>query len=330
MSSPPRTVEVTTRARPLRRFLRWESLLAIVVAVVFAGIASVSPYILDPWTLSDATFNFTEKALIALPLALLIIAREIDISVAAIIALASVAMGLAAQAGFPTPVLLAVGLGTGLAAGMINGMLVTVLHVPSIVATIGTMSLFRGIAYGVLGDNVLKSYPPSFAWFGQGYVFGPVSFELVLFVVAALVTAVILHRTIIGRRIYAIGSNPTAAFFAGVRVARYRFWLFAATGLASGLAAILLTSRLGSTRPTIALGWELEVVSIVILGGVSIAGGVGTIAGVVLAAILFGLTTFGLSLMNVPGIVLSIFVGALLIVVVSIPAIARRLAWPKT
>jgi rhamnose transport system permease protein len=308
----------------MRRFLSWESLLAGVIVAVFAGIASVSPYILDPWTLSDATFNFTEKALIALPLALLIIAREIDISVAAIIALASVAMGLAAQAGAATPALVAIGLGTGLAAGMVNGALVTVCKVPSIVATIGTMSLFRGIAYGVLGDEVLKSYPPSFAWFGQGYVFGAVSFELVVFAVTALAAGVFLHRTMFGRRLYAIGANPVASFLAGVRVARYRFWLFAATGAASGLAAILLTSRLGSTRPTIAAGWELEVISIVILGGVSIAGGVGSIAGVVLAAILFGLTTFGLSLLNVPGVVLSIFVGVLLIVVVAMPALARR------
>jgi rhamnose transport system permease protein len=310
----------------MRRFLSWESLLVVVIVAVFASIASVSPYILDPWTLSDATFNFTEKALIALPLALLIIAREIDISVAAIIALASVAMGLAAQAGFSTPALVAIGLGTGLAAGMVNGALVTVFKVPSIVATIGTMSLFRGIAYGVLGDEVLKSYPASFAYFGQGYVFGAISFELVVFAVASLATGVFLHRTIFGRRLYAIGANPVASFLAGVRVARYRFWLFAATGAASGLAAILLTSRLGSTRPTIAAGWELEVISIVILGGVSIAGGVGTVAGVVLAAILFGLTTFGLSLMNVPGIVLSIFVGVLLIVVVAIPALAGRIA----
>jgi rhamnose transport system permease protein len=310
----------------MRRVLSWEALLAVVIVVVFAAIASVSPYILDPWTLSDATFNFTEKALIALPLALLIIAREIDISVAAIIALASVAMGLAAQAGVSTAALVAIGLGTGLAAGMVNGTLVTVCNVPSIVATIGTMSLFRGIAYGVLGEDVLKSYPASFAYFGQGYVFGSVSFELVLFAVAALGVGVFLHRTAFGRRLYAIGANPVAAFLAGVRVARYRFWLFAATGAASGLAAILLTSRLGSTRPTIAAGWELEVISIVILGGVSIAGGVGTIAGVVLAAILFGLTTFGLSLLNVPGIVLAIFVGSLLIVVVAIPAVARRFA----
>lgn len=305
--------------------IRWETVLAVAIVGVFIANATMSPYFLDPWTLSDATFNFTEKALVALPMALLVISREIDLSVAATIALASVAMGLGAQAGVPLPGLVGIAITTGLAAGAVNGALVTVLRVPSIVATIGTMSLFRGIAYGVLGDRVLKAYPADFAFFGQGYVAGPVSFELVLFVVCAAGFGVLLHFTTIGRRIYAIGSNAVAARFSGVRVDRYRFWLFVATGVAGGVASVLITSRLGSTRPTLAQGWELEIISMVILGGVAVAGGKGTILGVVLAAVLLGLATFGLGLANVPGIVLSIFVGALLIIVVAIPEIAKRI-----
>jgi rhamnose transport system permease protein len=255
---------------------------------------------------------------------LLIIAGEIDISVAGIIALASVAMGFAAQAGAGTPTLLMVGLGTGLLAGCLNGALVTWARVPSIVATIGTMTLFRGIAYAALGDRVLKSYPASFATFGQGYLAGPVSIELALFALFALLFAAFLHGTRYGRAIYAIGANPVATRFAGIRVDRYRFALFAVTGLAAGLAAVLLTSRLGSTRPSIAQGWELEIISIVILGGISVWGGKGSILGVVLASLVFGLVTFGLGLMNIPGIVMSIFTGALLILVVAVPALLGR------
>jgi rhamnose transport system permease protein len=327
MSVPHESLPASPASRPLRfQWARWEYLLAVVVIAVFVANAVRSPYFLDPWTLSDATFNFTEKALVALPMALLVIGREIDLSVAAIIALCSVAMGLAAEAGFTLPVLLSIGLVTGLLAGAINGALVTFFRVPSIVATIGTMSLFRGVAYGVLGDRVLKSYPPEFAFFGQGYVAGPVSFELVLFVLSAVGFALLLHYTVFGRRLYAIGANAVAAKFSGVRTERYRFWLFVATGAASAIAAILVTSRLGSTRPSIAQGWELEIISMVILGGVSVAGGRGTIAGVVLAAVLLGLVTFGLGLENVPGIVMSIFVGALLIVVVAVPAVAKKLS----
>jgi rhamnose transport system permease protein len=304
--------------------LRWEAMLALVLVLEFAGFSTLSPYFLSVDTLSDATFNFTERALIALPLALLIIAGEIDISVAAIIALASVAMGLAAAQGIGTAGLAAIGIGTGLAAGCVNGALVTLGRVPSIVATIGTMTLFRGAAYAVLGDRVLKDYPSSFATFGQGYVAGPVSVELALFCACALAFGLFLHRTRWGRAIFAIGANPTASRFAGLAVDRYRFVLFALTGAFSGIAALLLTSRLGSTRPSIAQGWELEIISIVILGGVSVWGGKGSIIGVVLAAVVFGLVTFGLGLMNIPGIVMSIFTGALLILVVAIPALLER------
>ena len=306
------------------RLLRWESMLAVVLILEFVLFSSISPYFLSIDTLSDATFNFTERAIVALPLALLIIAGEIDISVAAIIALASVAMGLASAQGLGTAGVTAVGLGTGLLAGCVNGALVTIGRVPSIVATIGTMTLFRGAAYAVLGDRVLKDYPDSFAVFGQGYLVGPVSNELALFVLFAILFALFLHRTRWGRAIFAIGANPLASRFAGLSVDRYRFALFAVTGLFSGLAAVLLTSRLGSTRPSIAQGWELEIISMVILGGVSVWGGKGSIAGVVLAALVFGLVTFGLGLMNIPGIVMSIFTGLLLILVVAVPALVNR------
>ncbi len=313
-----------TAAKLLPRLLRWESMLAAVLVIEFVVFSSISPYFLSVDTLSDATFNFTERALVALPLALLVIAGEIDISVAGIIALASVAMGMGAAQGIATPGLVAIGLGTGLAAGALNGALVTLGRVPSIVATIGTMTLFRGAAYAVLGDRVLKEYPESFALFGQGYLAGPVSIELALFAFCAVVFALFLHRSRWGRAVYAIGANPTAARFAGLAVDRHRFALFALTGLFCGLAAVLLTSRLGSTRPSIAQGWELEIISMVILGGVSVWGGKGSILGVVLAALVFGLVTFGLGLMNIPGIVMSIFVGALLILVVAVPALVQR------
>ena len=269
---------------PLRSALfSWQSLLLVVAVVIFVANSFASPYFLSPWSLSDATFNFTEKAIIALAMALLIISGEIDLSVAAIIALASTMMGLALQYGADTPALVAIGIGTGLLCGVFNGALVTRLGLPSIVVTIGTMSLFRGISYIMLGDQAFKGYPESFAYFGQGYVWWVVSFEFVLFLVLAAIFYVVLHRTSFGRRIFVIGNNATAAQFSGVRVERIKFVLFCLTGLMAGIASVLLTSRLGSTRPSIAQGWELEVVTMVVLGGVSILGGAGSITGVVIA-----------------------------------------------
>ena len=305
---------------PLQRRLRsWETLLLAVAVAIFTFNAFASPYFLDAWNLSDATFNFTEKAMIAFAMALLIIAGEIDLSVAGILALASTAMGAVAQTGASPAVLVCVGLSVGLLCGAVNGVLVAVLGLPSIVVTIGTMSLFRGLGYIALGDTSYGNYPPGFAAFGQGYVWWVFSVEFVLFAVLALIFGVVLHLTNFGRAVYAIGNNPVAALFSGIRVARVKSVLFLLTGLLSGVASICLTSRLGSTRPSIGFGMELEVVTMVVLGGVSILGGSGTIPGVVIAAFVMGLVTFGLGLLNVPGIVMSIVIGALLIGVIALP-----------
>lgn len=307
-----------------RLFASWEMLLFGVAIAIFIANSFASPYFLNAWNLSDATFNFTEKALIAFAMTLLIISGEIDLSVAAIIALASTAMGAAAQMGVGTPCLVLIGIATGLVCGAINGGLVAGLKLPSIVVTIGTMSLFRGISYIVLGDKAYGGYPESFAYFGQGYVVWVFSFEFVLFIAFALIFGVLLHATSFGRRIYAIGNNEFASRFSGIPVERMKFTLFMLTGLISGIAAVCLTSRLGSTRPSIAQGWELEIITMVVLGGVSILGGAGSIIGVVIAAFVMGLVTFGLGLLNVPGIVMSIFIGLLLIITISLPILGRK------
>ena len=318
-SLTPRVIPDRLRSPAARLLSSWEVLLLLVAVAIFVANSLASPYFLNAWNLSDATYNFTEKAMIAFAMALLIIAGEIDLSVASIIALASTAMGAAAAAGVGTPGLVLVGLATGLVCGTFNGLLVTRLGLPSIVVTIGSMSLFRGISFIVLGDGAYRAYPPDFAYFGQGYVFWVISFEFVLFALLAVAYFVLLHRTSFGRTVYAIGNNPTAAQFSGIRVGRVKFILFLLTGLMSGVAAICLTSRLGSTRPSIGTGWELEVVTMVVLGGVSILGGAGTIPGVVIAAFVMGLVTFGLGLLNVPGIVMSIFIGLMLIGVIALP-----------
>lgn len=304
-------------------FFSWEVLLLAVAVVIFVVNCFASPYFLDADSLSDATYNFTEQGLIGFAMALLIIAGEIDLSVAAIMALASTLMGMAGQAGWDTPWLVAIGVLVGIACGAFNGWLVTGLKLPSIVVTIGTMSLFRGISFIILGDKAYGTYPDSFAFFGQGYIVWVVSFEFAAFLGAAVIYWFVLHKTSFGRRIFAIGNNAVAAEFSGVRVRRIKFMLFCLTGLMSGIASVCLTSRLGSTRPSIAQGYELQAITMVVLGGVNILGGSGSIVGVVIAAFIMGLVTFGLSLLNVPGIVMSIFIGMLLIIVIALPILYR-------
>jgi rhamnose transport system permease protein len=156
-------------------------------------------------------------------------------------------------------------------------------------------------------------------------VFWVISFQLASFLVLAVLFAILLHKTPFGRSIYAIGNNTLAARFAGIQVDRVKFRLFCLSGLMAGVASVMLTSRLGSTRPNIAFGWELEIVTMVVLGGVSILGGSGTIPGLAIAAFVMGLITFGLGLLNVPGVVMSIAIGTVLIVVISLPRLIEMI-----
>jgi rhamnose transport system permease protein len=302
---------------------RRECLLALLLLAAFIANGILLPNFLDLDNLADGTFNFSEKALIALPMALLIICREIDISVSGILALSSVAMGLANANGAPPEALLPIAIATGAACGCLNGVMVTRFGLPSIVVTIGTVSLFRGLASVVLGDQAYTGYPQLMADWGQGYFFNAIPREFVVLLAFAALFALVLHTTSWGRRIYAIGNNPMAARFSGIAVDRYRLALFMLTGAMAGLAGYLLTGRIGSTRPNIAMGWELEIITMVILGGVSIAGGAGTIAGVMLAVLTLGTVTYGLSLANVPGIYMTIVIGVLLLATIALPRLLR-------
>ncbi len=304
---------------------RWEFFLSVVLVFIIILNSFLSPNFLDVENLFDTTFNFTEKALIALPMIMIIILGEIDISVASIIALSSVFMGLASLNGINTAGLIIIGLLTGLFAGALNGFLITKFCIPSIAVTIGTMSLFRGISYVILGDQAFTKYPENFSYFGQGYIGStPIPFELILFIFFSIIFGFIIHKTTFGRKIYAIGNNSTTSKFSGLNVSRIRFIVFAITGVMSGLSAILLTSRIGSTRPNIASGWELEIITSVVLGGVSINGGKGNIGGVLISIFLLGFMRFGMALINIPGQVMNIVIGFLLIIAILVPETLKK------
>jgi rhamnose transport system permease protein len=304
----------------------WERVLIALVVLVYIGFGLTIHGFLAPFAIADSTTNMSEKGIIALGMALLVVAGEIDLSIAATMGLSSLAMGMAMRAGAGLPLMLLAAGATGIACGALNGWLVTRWQLPSIVVTIGTLSLYRGLAQVVLGDQAITGYPERLSTWGNGtlgdLVDRPgliVPIEFGVWLVAAVAVGLLLHRTVHGRRLYAIGANRIASRFSGISVDRYRFALFVFSGLMAALAAVLLTGRIGSTRPNLALGWELEAVTIVILGGVAIEGGRGSIVGTVLAAVLLGSFTFGLGMLNVSGIVMSMIVGALLVVSMVLP-----------
>lgn len=318
----------STKKMPIWRILmQWEVILFFMLITVIIVFSSLSPYFLDLNNILRTTFNFMEKAIIVLPMMFIIICADIDISVAGTIALSSCCMGLASQyLGAGTPALIFIGLLTGLSVGILNGLIITKIGIPAIAVTLAGLFLFRGIAYVLLGDMAVTTYPESFAYLGQGCIGNTrIPFELVLFIILAIIFGVVLHKTTYGLNLFAIGGNSTAARLLGINVDRIRFFNFALIGLLSGLASVLLTSRISSTRPNIASGWELEIITITVLGGVYIFGGSGNILGVVISIFIVGLMRFGMGLINIPGLVMSIIMGFLLIIAVFLPGFLKEL-----
>ncbi len=314
------------RIRLVSMVTRWEFILLILLVMEVLIFSNLTPHFLNTFNLLNTTFTFSEKAILALPMIFIILSGDIDISVAGIMALSSFAMGYASTQGVGTTGLVFVGLGVGVLAGLFNGLLVTGLDMPAIAVTLASMTLFRGISQAVLEDQAYTKYPEGFGYFGQGYIGDSiVPFELILFLVLAVIMGFVLHKTTYGRKLYAIGNSSSASKFSGIAVNRIRLFNFILNGLFSGIAAVLLTSRIGSTRPNIATGFELEVITLVVLGGVSITGGKGNIFGVVLAIFLLGYLKFGMGLLNISGKVMIITTGALLIIAVLIPALMDTL-----
>jgi rhamnose transport system permease protein len=317
-------------ARPL--LTRWETLLVVLLALfVWLG-ASLSPYFLAASNFSDLTDNLMEKAIMALPLALIIIAGEIDLSVESMLGLSSALLGFSVGFGVPLWAGIPLVLVVGALGGLLNGLLVTWARLPSLVVTLGTLALYRGLAYVVLGPRAISNWPAAFNNFGFGEVPGtPVPWPLCVFAGLAVVFAFVLHRTWVGRQVFATGKNKEAARFAGVRVARLKTTLFVLSGVISALAGVILTARLASARADNGQGFVLDVVTAVLLGGVNIFGGEGTIAGVVLAVFVIGVLRNALTLADVTPDTQTTAVGALLIVSVAGPNVVRRLgaAWAR-
>jgi rhamnose transport system permease protein len=309
-----------------QRLARWETLTAaLLVATVVAGSTS-SPDFLTGGNLNSLLSDVSEIALIALPMTLIIVAGEIDLSVASILGLASSLLGALWNHNWPMELIIPTVLVVGAAAGAVNGLLVTRLGLPSLAVTIGTLTLYRGLAFVILGDQAVADFPEQYTNLGFGSFAGTqIPNPIVLFAVLAAIFAFVLHRTTLGRSIFAIGANQEAAFFSGLRVKRIKLALFVVSGAISALAGIVYALRFGSARADNGTGLELSVVAVVLLGGVSIFGGRGSMLGVVLAIFLLGAIRSALILNDVADEVLTIVTGGLLLLSVLGPSAAARL-----
>jgi len=309
---------------PARNMVRWETGLAIVVvAIGVLGVATSSEF-LTGTNLFNLGLQSGEIAIMALPMALIIISGEIDLSVASIMGMASAVLGYLFGKGWPMPAVFVVVLLVGILAGAINGLLVTRVGLPSLAVTIGTLGLYRGVANIILGPNTISNFPTAYTNIGVNGVLGTnLSFSAAVFIVLAVIFGVVLHFTPVGRSIYAMGASPEAATFAGIRVKRIKTLLYITSGVICSLAGVLLTFRLSTSVNTNGLGLELDVVAVVLLGGVSIFGGKGTIVGVVLGVLAFAGLSNALLLTNFNQEAASIPVGILLLISVFVPNMAQ-------
>lgn len=313
-------------ARPWTRLLaRWETLLVVaLIGLIVLGNA-LSPFFLTVGNFSNLIAALMEVAIMALPMTLIVVAGEIDLSVESMAGLACALLGFLYAAGVPLGLAIPLVLLVGALGGLLNGLLVARGGLPSLVVTLGTLALFRGLALIVLGPRGVSDFPAAFTELGFGHVPGTlIPWPFVIFLALAAVLGIVLHRTWIGRQVFAIGKNAGAARFSGVRVARVRIGLFVLSGLIASLAGIILTSRLSSARADAADGMTLTVVTVVLLGGVNIFGGSGTIPGVVLAVLAVAVMQNALRLASVTVEVQSIALGSLLILSVVIPTFAHQ------
>ena len=318
---------MTAESRPaLSRALgRWETLLFVALVGLLVLGNALSPFFLTPGNFANLIAALIEVAIMALPMALIIVAGEIDLSVESMAGLASALTGFLWSIGVPLSLAIPIVLAVGALGGLLNGLLVGRGGLPSLVVTLGTLALFRGLALIVLGPLGVSDFPAAFTELGFGHVPGTlIPWPFVIFIVLAAVLGFVLHRTWLGRQIYAVGKNAGAARFSGVRVARIRVGLFVLSGLIASLAGIILTSRLSSARADAATGMTLTVVTVVLLGGVNIFGGSGTIPGVVLAFFTLAVMQNALRLASVTVEVQSIALGLLLILSVVIPTFAHQ------
>lgn len=331
----PASPAVAATAAPQRRqWLAGSALggwdLTVVVAVVLT--AALAAWLVEGFArgsnIGFLLLDMVAIALVALPMTLIIVTGEIDLSVASILGLTSTVMGQLWLAGWPLELILPLCVVLGAVLGAVNGVFVTVFGLPSLAVTIGTLALYRGLAFVVLGSRAVADFPIGWTTGITAPIPGtPIPWVMIPLTLLALVFGVVLHATPVGRSLYVMGANAEAARFAGIAVERTKLWLFVTSGAVSSLAGLFWTLRYASARADNASGLELSVIAAVLLGGVSIFGGTGALHGVLAGVLLIGTLASALRLANVTSDVINIITGVLLVLSVVSTSFLR---WLKT
>lgn len=319
----PRVIAVE-RERSLKKLLfRWEFTIIFLFVVINIVNAMMSKNYLNLTNLSNTLKMFLDKGIIAFPMMMVLLLGEIDISVASQIALTGTVMGWCASKGANIFVVVIAGIALGALLGWFNGFLITKFtELSSTIITLATEILYRGLAWMILENNAYTVWPEAMQEFSWGSI-GGVPIILFVFLAEILVFAYVVHFTKFGRSLYAMGRNEKASLYSGLRTARIKRIVYMVTGIFSALASVFLCSKLGSSRANMAANYEMDVIAMVILGGVSVSGGVGNVVGVAFSVFVIGLLRYGLGLINVSSEIIMIIIGVLLIVPIAIPNLKR-------
>jgi rhamnose transport system permease protein len=313
----------------LGHFRSWELLLLAVLVVIVTMNIARSPYYLGVGNIVNLFQLSIEKIIVALMLTLIIINAEIDLSVASIMGLAAAVMAWLFQLGVPLPLAIIAAMVAGALAGLNNGFWIAYLGLPSLAVTLAGLIGYRGMARILLEDRAVGNYPEWFNALGQQPLLGPLTLSIVIFLILFIAIAVVLHRSALGRLIYVMGNSLETARYSGVRVKPIKLVLFVASGVVAALAGLLYAARLGSVRGDIAQGFEPDIITMVLLGGVSIFGGSGNLIGVGLSILVILNLRNGMGLANITGNTQTSVIGALLILSVLAPNLVQMVhgAW---
>lgn len=302
----------------------WEGLLLAILAVVLVTNALNTPAYLTVGNWINLFDLYIEKIIIALVMTFIIINGEIDLSVASIMALSAAVMAFLFEREVAFPLAVLAGLLAGLACGAFNGFWIAYVGLPSLVVTLAGLIAYRGLALVLVEDRSIGNFPGWFSQLGQGPFLWKLPFTLILFIVGAALAILILHYSGFGRYVYTIGNNKDVARYSGVNVPRVKMILFIASGFIAGLAGIMYAAHLGAMRGSTADGFELDIITIVLFGGVSIFGGTGSLWGVLLSILIILNLRNGMGLANISGEIQKGVVGVLLILSVLVPNLAGK------
>lgn len=303
----------TTGGSARSQWLRHEVVLALILILSLLALATQTDRFLTTENLLNQGRLMAEVGLVALPMTFIIITGGIDLSVGSILGLTAIVLGVSwKNVGLPLEGAILVALAAGTLAGFVNGWFITRVKVPPLIMTLASLALYRGLAEGISQARSVRGYPDWFFQLGQGELFG-VPTQLWILTMAIIVAWLLLAYTVFGRSLYAIGHNETGARFSGIPVDRYKVTIYTASGFMAALAGCVFVSRVSTTRSDMGTGLELDVIAAVVLGGTSIFGGIGTIAGTVLGFIMIQLLKNGLSLTGVKGDATIVVIGSVLI-----------------